>query len=256
MHDVRGEGGQVFLNGLAVADVAPHAVEHGKARPLCRRHEQSASRHQAKESAHLERDRLAARIGAADEQESVFLPQRQRDGNGSFLIEQRVPALDDLQNTFSAHVGLYSVQTIAIFGARIEGVRLRKSIHVRDKRAAKPSDGMRELGKNMGDFLLFVQHQGAQFVVHLEHFLRLDEYGRTALRTVVHEAAHAAFIFRLDGDDKPIAAHGDDAVLQKFALLTRKIALQAGADTLPELSDLGTQGKEFFAGVIGKLVLV
>ena len=89
-----------------------------------------------------------------------------------------------------------------------------------------------EIGENALDLLTLVQHETAQLVVHLQHFLRLDEHRRAALGTVVNEALDAALVFRLDGNDEPVPAYGDNAVLQVLLLLAGKIPLQAGADAL------------------------
>ena len=69
------------------------------------------------------------------------------------------------------------------------------------------------------------------------------------------EPAHGALIFHLDGQDVPIAAHGDELVLQIFALAARQIFLQSCADALVEEPDLAADRKQLFAGAVVKFVL-
>ena len=165
-------------------------------------------------------------------------------------------ALDDLKQPAPVQIGSDGVHAVAVFGTGKESIRDRKGINVRGERAAHAPDGVRKFGKDAGDLLLFVQHEGAQLVVHFQHFLRLDEHRRAACGTVMHKSLDAALIFRLDGNDKAVPAHGDDAVLQIFPLFAGQIALQPRADALAELADLRAQGKERFARMVGKFVFV
>ena len=69
------------------------------------------------------------------------------------------------------------------------------------------------------------------------------------------EPAHGALVFHLDGQDVPIAAHGDELVLQILALSPCQIFLQPCTDTLVEEPDLAADRKQFVAGVILQFVL-
>ena len=256
MHDMRRERGEVLFDGLAVSDVAPHAVEYGKARSLRRGHEQTARRHQAEQPAHFERDRLAARIRARNEQEFIPFPHRERDGHGGVPIEQRVPAFEDFHNAVSVQNGLDAFQPIPVLRAGIEAVRLGKHFRIAFEFGAHSAHRAGKLGKNALDLFALVQHERTQFVVHFQHFLGFDEHRRAALRAVVDKPADTALIFRLDGNDVSVSAHRDDALLQIFALFAAEIALQAGADTLAQKADLRTERIQPFARVVGKFVFV
>ena len=127
---MRGEGGKIFFDGLAVAHIAPDVVKDGKPRPLRRGHEQPARRHQAEQPAHLERDRLAARIGAADEQKSIFPAHRERDGHRLFGIQKRVTSLQNFDHAARIERGLDALDGIGVLCTRIEAVRLGEHRHV------------------------------------------------------------------------------------------------------------------------------
>ncbi len=70
--DVRGKGAEVFLDGLVVADIGQHLLEEREL-GLGGGHRQAGLRHQAEQSHGLQRDGLAAGVGAADQQRAAFV---------------------------------------------------------------------------------------------------------------------------------------------------------------------------------------
>ena len=93
--DVRGEGAEVLLDRLVVADIGQHLLEERKL-GLGGGHGQAGLRHQAEQPDGLQRDRFAAGVGAADEQRAALLVEFQTDRHGGFaaaaqhILEQRV----------------------------------------------------------------------------------------------------------------------------------------------------------------------
>ena len=76
---VAGESGQGLLNGLLVADISQHCVEHADKAPVVRRDMQAALRHQGQQADGLQGDRLAAGVGTGDDQGVEV--HTQTDGN-------------------------------------------------------------------------------------------------------------------------------------------------------------------------------
>jgi len=63
------------------------------------------------------------------------------------------------------------------------------------------------------DFGLFLFKESDELVVLLDGFEGLDEDGLAGRAGAVDDAGDAAFEFGADGDDKTVAADGDDVVL-------------------------------------------
>ena len=143
---MRGKRRKIFFDGLAVAHVAKDLIEDGQARSFCGRHKEPARRHQAKEPAHFERHRLAARVRAADEEEPVVLPHRDGDGHGALWIEQRMPPLDDMHGALPVEDGPHALQTVPVFGAGVEAVHFRKDVRIPLQRLAVRPDAVGKLG--------------------------------------------------------------------------------------------------------------
>ena len=72
--DVRRKRAQVLLNRLVIADIRQHSRERRKLGVLGR-HRQPRQRHQAQQAHRLQRHRLAARVGTADQQRPPVLGQ-------------------------------------------------------------------------------------------------------------------------------------------------------------------------------------
>ena len=67
------------------------------------------------------------------------------------------------------------------------------------------------------DFRQLLFEQANEFVVLLDGFQRLDEYGLAAGAGAVDDSLHAAFLLDLYGDDEAFAADGDQFVLDRAA---------------------------------------
>ncbi len=87
---VRGEGGQGLLDGLLIADIGKDILKHGKLRAQCAGDMKAGLRHQRQQADGLERDGLAARIGAGDDERRKVLAQHQVAWNDLVPVNQRM----------------------------------------------------------------------------------------------------------------------------------------------------------------------
>ncbi len=96
--DVRGEGGEILLDRLVVADVGEDGVEHGEFGAVGG-HGQAGLRHQGEQADGLQRDRFAAGVGAGDDElaAGAFEFDCDRDYGDTLRFEvalqQRVPGI-------------------------------------------------------------------------------------------------------------------------------------------------------------------
>ena len=86
-----GEGGQGLGDGLLVADVGQHPAEHPHCGVRPGGDVQAALGHQGDETDGLQGHRLAAGVGAGDDQGVEPLPQLQVVGHGLLLVDEGVP---------------------------------------------------------------------------------------------------------------------------------------------------------------------
>ena len=85
--DVAGEGGEGLLDGLLVADVGVDGLEAGQLRAGLGRDVQPGLSHQRQQANGLERDGLAARVGAGDDQGVGARSEVNGDGDNSCRIQ-------------------------------------------------------------------------------------------------------------------------------------------------------------------------
>ena len=72
-----GEGGQALLDGLLVANIGEHLLKYRQFRPQIRRDLQARLRHQRQQTDRFQRNRLAARVRAGDNQRREVLAHPQ-----------------------------------------------------------------------------------------------------------------------------------------------------------------------------------
>ncbi len=75
-----GEGGEILLDGLIVADVGEHGVEDGELGSVGRDGD-SGLRHEGEEADGFQGDGFAAGVGAGDDQLAGFAFEFDGDGN-------------------------------------------------------------------------------------------------------------------------------------------------------------------------------
>ena len=91
------EGRERLGNALLIADVGHHPPEDGKSSTVCRRYAQAGLVHEGQQAERLQRDCLAAGVGAGDDHGPVSeaLAEPQVDGNRAGT-EQRMAGAEQL----------------------------------------------------------------------------------------------------------------------------------------------------------------
>ena len=103
IHDRRhvgGEGRQALLDTLLIADIGKYLPEQGQLAAVARGNMKSGHSHKLEKADSLERDSLAARVGAGDDDHIIVCAQFQIDGNHFFGINQRMAAIQDIDVIF------------------------------------------------------------------------------------------------------------------------------------------------------------
>ena len=213
VRDVAGEGREAHLDRLAVADVGEHLVEDGQRRRLGGRPEAGLVQ-ERREPERLQRDRLAARVRAADH-ERAQRPELEVDRHGRLRVEQRVPRLEQLHLVGDRHLG--AAPAARDDPARDREVDRRRRLDERDDRVRARADRRRQLAQDAQHLLaLGARHLGV-LVRHLDELERLDEDRLAGVGDVVDDPRHAAARARAHGEDGPAAALGDEVLLQVVA---------------------------------------
>ncbi len=213
---------------LLVADVREHVGEDGHARPLGR-HVQTALVEQGQEPERLERNRLAAGVGAA-EHEHAHARERQIDGHDSRRVEQRMARGDELDVVRrldraaapAARERAAGEREVDV-GEHLDGVR--ELVRV-------VADLARELGQDARDLVALVALELAQPVGQLDDRERLDEQRLPRVAGVVDDPRHGATGTRAHGDHGPPAALRHEIFLQmrlKIGIRRERAQSVAGA---------------------------
>ena len=84
------EGAQALLDALLVADVGIDPLEDAEPAALVGGDQQARLRHEREQADGLERDRLAAGVGAGDDDDVGIVVEIDVDGHDRFGVEQRV----------------------------------------------------------------------------------------------------------------------------------------------------------------------
>ena len=252
---MRGKGGEIFFDRLRVADIAEHAGEHGDLAPPRRGNKDTARRHQAEQPAHFQRDRLAARVGAGNEQYAVISAQRDGYGDRRFRVEQRVAPLLNVDGAAAGQAGSHAFGFIGVLRLGKGAIDFDEARNIFRQLPAHRADAAGKLRQDALDLLLLRRGKFAQFVVHLQNVLRLDKEGGAARRTVMHKATDFCFVLRADGQNIAVVAHGDDAVLQIFCTLAVQVLGELGADPLVQQADVAADVVQLVARVVTHLIV-
>ena len=214
---MRGEGGECRLDGLGIADVGQERGENRKAGGGGR-DRQAGLGHHGQQGGGLERDGLAARVGAADNHLPRRCSQLQRERNDLAagctkpLFEQRMTGRFKAKK-IGRNRRSHAVVIAGKAGAGLQAVNQSKhssAVHQPMGIAAHlPGEG----DKDAMNLSLLVFQQAHQFVVLLDGFERLhvDRLPRRA--GAVNYAANTALQFRADRNDEAVAANGDEVFL-------------------------------------------
>ena len=94
-----------MLDGLFVADIGKHLVEHRHFAAILRGDLQARLRHQRQQAHGLERDGFAARVGAGDDERLEFFAQPQVVGYDGCRIDQRMARAQQTDAAFPVQLG-------------------------------------------------------------------------------------------------------------------------------------------------------
>ena len=221
---VRRERGQALGDGLIVADVREHPVEHRQARPGGG-HPQPALVEHREQAERLERHGLAARVRARDHQRP-HAGERKVDGHDAGRIEQRVAGPGQLHLVRGLHLA-------ALPRARQRRRRERQVQGGQRGHRVLQRPGLLAHQPRQGaqDALLLLVLLGPQLahpVVGLHHRHGLDEDRLAGSGAVVHDARHRRAGRRLDRQHRPAAALGGERLLQVRPQPHGQLAQQVG----------------------------
>ncbi len=223
---------------LLVADVGQHVGEDGKAGALGR-DEEPALVEQRTQPERLQRDRLAAGVGAAED-EHPNAGERQIDRHDGCRVEQRMPCGDQLdvvggldRAPAPAPRERAACECEVDGGQHLDG--MVQLVRVR-------SDMTRELGEDARDLVALVALELAQPVRQLDDRERLDEQRLPGVARVVDDPGHRAARARAHGDHRATAALGDEVLLQvRLEVGIRGQRAQPIAGAAPRGRELGAQ---------------
>ena len=88
------ECGKALLNTLLIANVHKELIKNTDLAPLISRDKEAALRHGTQKACCFQRDRLAARIGAGNDERIILLTQRNVHRDTFFRVNERVPRPD------------------------------------------------------------------------------------------------------------------------------------------------------------------
>ena len=250
-----GEGGQTLLDALLVADVGKDIAEEGELAPVTCRNVESRHAHQLEEADRLERDRLAARVGAGDDDHIVFAAQLDIDGHDRLVVDQGMPPLADMDVVFVVEDGPGRILLHGQVGAGKNEIQLRHILRVVLELHEVLARLRRQGGQDLLDLLFLLQGQLAQAVVEGDDGSGLNEEGRARGGLVVDQARHLRLVLRLDGNAVAVAAQGDHAVLQIGRIGRVDHLRQLLVDPVPGLLDLPPDLAQGGGGVIRHLFL-
>ena len=107
-----GKGGQGLLDGLLVPDVRQDFFKNRNLAPVVHRQMQAALSHESEQPRRFQGDRLAAGVGAGDDQGVEALPQFQVDGHRLLLVQQRMPSVAEHEPAVLHQFRLHAVHLI------------------------------------------------------------------------------------------------------------------------------------------------
>jgi len=181
------EGGQVGCDRLLVSDVGVDALEDRELAARGHRDVQAALGHQREQANRLQRHRLPARVGAADDQHRRARSHSQVDRHGlvprapGLLLagqQQRVPRLAQIEAQVIHDVRGRGVQVRREERLGLNGVQLPQGVGGLSQLVGHGPDPGGQLAEDPGDLPTLVLAQGHDVVVELHGWHRFHEEAR------------------------------------------------------------------------------
>ena len=248
------EGGEALFNALLVADIGQDMPENRQIAAVRGGDMETALVHRGEQADGLQGDRLAAGIGAGDDQGVEVLPQLHVDRHGLCLIQQRVPgaAQDD---ALPLHGRLLAVQLVGELGLGKNQIQPHQQQEIRVDLLPVLGAVGGELGQDALDLQLLPGAEFPKLVIGLDSAHGLHEERHARGGHIVHQARNRAFVVGLDRHHIAVGAHGDDRLLQGFGVGGR------GDDLLQRIpgpgrggAHLAADGGQLRRGTVGDLI--
>ena len=224
---------QILFNALLIADVRQHAAVDGHGAPVPGGDLQAALGHEAEEPQGLQRHRLAAGIGAGDDQGVKGLPQLDVDGHGPGRVQQGMPRPPQIHAAVLPNFGPNALHPVGELGPGEDAVQQHQGVVVPADVVLVGGGVGGELGQDALDLLLLLALQLDELVVGLHHPHGLHEDRGPGGGDVVDEAGHVRLALRLHRHHEAAVPLGDEALLQDLAVTG------GGDDLLQNLAALG-----------------
>ena len=250
-----GEGGQALGDGLLVADVGENVVEDHHGAVGVGGDVEAALGHEGQEEADgLEGHRLAAGVGAGDDQGVKLVPQVEVVGHRLLGVQQRMAGLPQ-GDALLGQLGLGTTQLVREPGPGEDTVDKDEEVVVLGDVLLVGGALGRELPEDALDLLLLPGLELPELVVGLDHRHGLDEEGAAGAGHIVDQTWDLVLALRLHRHHVPAGAHGDDGLLEV-------LGLGGGDELLEDVTDLGGGGPDvppdvgqLGAGGVGDLLL-
>ncbi len=224
LRHVRAERGERLLDALLVADVCPDRLEDVDLRARLSGDVQARLRHEREQADGLERDGLAAGVGAGDEQRAELVAEPEINRH-DLALQERVPRLLEVDDTILTDDRRGGVHAAGQPAAGVHEVEADERVQIAQEVRRGRADLRGQFAQQALDLRDDLDLDLAQFVADLDDLEGLDEDGGAAVGTVVDNAAQLPL---------PVAAHrqaeapltlDDDGVLEHF--IGRRLAHQA-----------------------------
>ena len=253
---VRGKGGERLLDGLLVADVGEHLVEHGQLAAVGGGDLQAGLRHQRKQPHGLQRHRLAAGVGAGDDQRGELAAHPQRGGHDLFRVDERMAGAHEVDAALLVDLRRRGTHLAGEGGAGKDHVQICQHLDVVAVEVGVRGHAVGELAEDAVDLLPLLERPLLDLVAGLHDRRRLNEQRRAAAGLIVHQPRHVLPAVGAHGDDVAPVAHGDDGVLQ---VLLQGRGTDDGVEPVAHAVVEGAQAAadvvEFRTGAVGHFVL-
>ena len=239
---------------LIVADVGEHRLRHGEARAVPRRDREPRAEQERREAERLERDRLAARVGAGHHDR---LPRARLE-----IARDDVHAVEHEERMARVSKG----DRERLGGGRDLGEGEAKV--PREARGGRAEIGVGERAEGRGDWLGLLADLGGErredgalgavdlrfehleAVARLDDGARLDEDGGAARARGVDDPREALVRVGADGEDVAAVPLGEVAVLEEIRVARREL-FELANEAIANGAPLGAEGRELGGRAVG-----
>jgi len=283
--DVPGEGAEVGVDRLLVADVGEHSPEHREPRPRGRGDVQASLRHQRQEAGRLQRDRLAAGVWPGDDEDGGGRRQqdvhRHRLGGhlagvaakaalpllrlavlalragqllGDRPNQQGMAGRPQLETAVARDRRLDAAHQGREAGLGLDHVELGRGVQ-RPLQIERPAaEGIGERQQDAPDLRRFLLLQRHDLVVDVHRAEGLEVEARAARRAAVNDPGDGRPVLGADDQHVAAVAVGDDLVLQVAGgVAPPEVRLERAAQAGPLAAQAVTDRSQLGARVVGHL---